>query len=108
MLPLALLPTTVALSVDGVTLDDATVTLLLRTASATSCCPLCGRPSQHVHSRYARHLHDLPYQGRQTVLALTARRFFCRNPECPRRLFCERLPGLAPRYAHCTARLTDT
>jgi transposase len=107
VLPLALLPATVALSVDGVALDDATVTLLLRTASATSCCPLCGQASQHVHSRYTRRIHDLPYQGRQTDLLLTARKFFCRNPGCPRTLFCERLPDLVARYAHSTARLMD-
>jgi transposase len=105
VLPLALLPATVALSVDGVVLDGAAVTLLLRTTSVTASCPLCGQPSHHVHSRYNRRIHDLPYQGRQTDLLLTARRFFCHNPVCPRRLFCERLPDLAPRYAHSTARL---
>jgi hypothetical protein len=34
MLPLALLPASAAMSVDGVLLDDAGVTLLLRTTSA--------------------------------------------------------------------------
>jgi transposase len=107
VLPLALLPGSVALSVDGVALDDSTVTLWLRTTAATACCPLCGQPSQRVHSRYTRQVRDLPYQGRQTVLQLTARKFFCDNAECPRKLFCERLPDLVPRYAHSAARLGD-
>ena len=108
MLPLALLPASVAVSIDGVVLDDATITLLLRTTSTTACCPGCGVSSHHVHSRYARTVRDLPYQGRPTTLRLTARKFFCRNPDCPRRVFCERLPDLVPRYARSTSRLTDS
>jgi len=107
MLPLALLPASIAVAVDGVVLDGGAVTLLLRATSATAACPLCGQPSRHVHSHYARTIHDLPLQGRPTTLRLTARKFFCRNPHCPRRLFCERLPDLVPRYAHSTARLMD-
>jgi transposase len=106
VLPLALLPTSVV-SLDGVVLDDASVTLLVRTASATACCPGCGQPSHHIHSRYVRTIRDLPFQGKQAVLRLTARKFFCRNPDCPRTVFCERLPDLVPRYARSTARLTD-
>jgi transposase len=52
-------------------------------------------------------IRDLPFQGKQAVLRLTARKFFCRNPDCPRTVFCERLPDLVPRYARSTARLTD-
>jgi transposase len=108
MLPLALFPASVVLSLDGVVLEDDAITLLLRTAATTACCPLCDVPSPHVHSRYVRTIRDLPYQGRPTLLHLTARRFFCRNPSCPRTLFCERLPDLLPRYARSTSRLTDS
>jgi transposase len=107
VLPLALLPASVAVSVDGVVLDDTTITLLLRTTSATASCPLCDHPSHHVHSRYARTVRDLPSLGKETVLLLTARKFFCRNPDCPREVFCERLPDLAPAYARSSSRLTD-
>jgi transposase len=107
VLPLALLPASVGVALDGVALDDATVTLSLRTTSATACCPGCGAPSHHVHSRYARTVRDLPSQGRRTVLRLTARKFFCRNPNCPRSVFCERLPDLAPPHARSSPRLAD-
>src|SRR5215211_9022 len=107
MQPLALLPASVALSVDGVAISASTVDLFLRTTSEVAGCPLCGRPSRHVHSRYARHVNDLPYQGRKTTLHLTARRFFCKNNDCSRVLFCERLPELVPGHGHATARLTD-
>jgi transposase len=108
MLPLALLPASIVVSVDGAVLDGGAVTLLVRATSATAACPLCGQPSRHVHSHYARTIHDLPLQGRPTTLRLTARKFFCRNPHCPRRLFCERLPDLVPRHARATSRLTDS
>ena len=107
MLPLALLPASVVVSIDGVVLDDSSVTLLLRTASATSRCPLCDRPSHHVHSRYARTVADLPSLGKRPVRLLSARKFFCDNGDCPREVFCERLPDLAPAYARSSSRLTD-
>src|SRR5688572_20608203 len=105
MQPLALLPPSVALSVDGVALSDSTVTLFLRTTSGTADCPLCGRPSRHVHSRYARQVNDLPYQGRATTLHLIARKFSCKNDDCARAVFCERLPDLVPKHARSTTRL---
>lgn len=107
MQPLALLPPSVELAVDGVALSDTTVTLFLRTTSGTADCPLCGRPSGHVHSRYVRHASDLPLQGRQTTLDLTARRFFCKNNDCPRAVFCERLPDLVSSRGRATTRLTN-
>lgn len=107
MLPLALMPASVAVSIDGVVLDDCTVILLLRTTSATASCPLCDQPSHHVHSRYARTIADLPSLGKKTVLLLTSRKFFCHNGDCPRKVFCERLPDLARAYARCSSRLTD-
>lgn len=105
MQPLALLPASVALSVDGLTIADSTVTLFLRTTSEVANCPLCGGPSRHVHSRYARRVSDLPYQGRATTLHLTARKFFCKNKDCPRAVFCERLPDLVASHGRSTARL---
>jgi transposase len=41
------------------------------------------------------------------ALRLLLRRFFCDRPDCPRRLFCERLPGLLDPYARTTGRLTQ-
>jgi transposase len=107
VLPLALLPASVALRVGGLVIDADTVTISLRAASASARCPDRAAPSPHVHSRYARTIRDLPSRGKATILRLTARKFFCRNPDCPRRVFCERLPDLVPRYARSTARLTE-
>jgi transposase len=37
--------------------------MLLRSAGARSRCPVCGRQSGRVHSRYSRHLSGLPWEG---------------------------------------------
>ena len=41
-------------------------------------------------------------------ILVSARKFFCFNPACERRIFTEPLPDLAARYARKTLRLADT
>ena len=48
---------------------------------------------------------DLPWGGHAVVLRLRVRRLFCDNARCERRIFAERLPGLAAPRARKTARL---
>jgi transposase len=76
----------------------------IRVASGAnrSRCPLCGLLSSRVHSRYLRTVSDLPWHGIYVVLEVRARRFFCDEASCERRIFCERLPEIAAR-----ARKTD-
>jgi transposase len=68
-------------------------------------CPVCSRLSTAIHSRYHRQPADLPVSGKAVRLRLTIRRFYCRNPSCPRRTFAERLPHLLGRHAQRTRRL---
>src|SRR5262245_2138776 len=96
------------LRLDRIAITDQAITLFLSSAGPTAPCPLCAQPPRHVHSHYTRLAHDLPIQGRSAVLRLTARRFFCRNQDCPRRVFCEPIPHLLTPYARSTTRLTDT
>jgi transposase len=96
------------LRLDRVEITDPTITLCLRTTAPTASCPLCAQPAQKVHSLFARAAHDLPLLGRPTLLRLTARRFFCPTADCPRRVFCERLPLLLAKNAQSTGRLIDT
>jgi transposase len=60
-----------------------------------------------MHSHYTRLLADLPWQGRIVVLQIQARRFRCRQPACPRRIFAERLPVAAEPQQRRTTRLAD-
>jgi transposase len=70
-------------------------------------CPDCGRTSRSVHSRYDRHLADLPSVGRTVSIHLRVRRFYCRNTTCPRQTFVERLPDLMASFARRTRRLAE-
>jgi transposase len=81
------------------------ITLTLRPRSRTAPCPLCGRRSGRIHSRYERTLADLPWGDHVVALRLRVRRLFCDNPRCERRIFAERLPGVAAPWSRKTARL---
>jgi transposase len=70
--------------------------------ASSSRCPLCGIVSSRLHSRYSRTVSDLPWHGISVTLEVRARRFFCDEASCERRIFCERLPEIAAR-----ARKTD-
>ncbi len=73
----------------------------------SSCCPLCAQASSQVHSQYQRTLRDVPCGGRSVVLRLSVRKFFCRNPDCPRKIFTERLPPFVEPHAQVTTRLFE-
>jgi transposase len=81
------------------------VTIITVPKPSQSACPLCGDVSERVHSHYNRTLADLPWQGRAVSIQVRARRFRCMHVGCPRRIFTERLPAVAPPRARRTARL---
>jgi transposase len=70
----------------------------------TSCCPLCAQPSSSLHCHYRRTLRDVPCAGRRVQLVLTVRKFSCRNPYCPRKVFAERFPAFVEPWARMTIR----
>lgn len=84
------------------------VTIAVESQIPYGICPLCAHRSAREHSRYTRHLGDLPWQGRSVRLLLLSRKFFCDFPACPRRIFVERLPDVTRAYARNTDRLIDT
>lgn len=102
---LSLLP--VGLAVERVTIAADRVIVAVHARAATAACPLCQRRSRRVHSRYVRRLGDLPWQGRVSRFELQVRRFRCPAPDCPRRIFAERLPAVALPRVQRTVRLAD-
>src|ERR671921_3006878 len=102
-----LLPDPALLTLDGISVRGEVIVFALRTVAPEAHCPLCGHPSQRIHSRYLRTLADLPWQGIPVRFHLVARKFFCDNPACQRRIFAEPLASVAQRYAHKTCRLAD-
>ena len=72
---------------------------------SSSLCPQCAMPSSAIHSSYHRHPRDLPCVGRPIRLVFTVRKFFCRNPNCCRKVFTERLPDFIEASSRLTKRL---
>ncbi|MGE5334730.1 MAG: ISL3 family transposase [Nitrososphaerota archaeon] len=81
------------------------ITVVLRACVGSRPCPVCGTRSERMHSRYVRQVADLPWLEIAVCLQLQVRRFFCDQPECPRTIFTERLPGVVAPYARRTVRL---
>ena len=97
-------PSSTELRVEQLTVTGDLITITASGRRETVPCPACGTTAMRVHSRYQRTLADLPWQGTRVRLAATVRRFFCDVAGCERRIFAERLPETAARYARCTGR----
>ena len=90
------------LHLESLSIEAESVTICVGASGVRSRCPVCGHGSSRAHSRYRRTVSDLPWHGISVTLKVRARRFFCDEPSCERRIFCERLPEVAAR-----ARKTD-
>jgi transposase len=88
-------------------ISDAPEELLVSVTShrSSSPCPQCAMPSSAIHSSYHRHPRDLPCIGRPIRLVFTVRKFFCRTPDCSRKVFTERLPDFIEASSRLTKRL---
>ena len=80
----------IGLVFDGVSDSMDSLILAVRSEAAEARCPLCATASSRIHSRYVRHVADLPSAGRKVRLRLLTRRFTCEAPHCRRRIFAER------------------
>lgn len=104
----ALLLSTSLLSLESYTIESGDCLLLnLFSTQTRVSCPLCGGLTHRIHSHYERTLADLPCVHFKLRLILQVRKFFCVNSECRRRIFTERLPGVAAPWARKTVRLIE-
>ena len=97
---------TAGLEIEGWSAEDGRVALRVAPTRPRARCPSCGGRSGRVHSRYRRTVADLPRHGVPVTLSVRARRFFCDEASCERRIFCERLPDVAA-HARKTERLEE-
>src|SRR6266567_8272150 len=102
-----LLPHLAGFSIERVTIADDVITIVAQSQTASAACPDCAGVSSRVHSRYIRHLADLPWGRRAIRLILQVRRFFCTRWTCARKTFAEALPGITERYARQTLQLKE-
>jgi len=81
------------------------VQVAARACTGEAVCTRCGTVSRRVHSSYRRRLADTAAGGREVLIDLQARRFFCDDPACSRTTFAEQVPGLTTRYGRRTSSL---
>jgi transposase len=87
--------------------DRKQITCTVSAIGAVASCPVCQMVTMRLHSHYKRSLADLPWAGIPVRIQLHVHRFFCDNPGCVRKIFNERLPGIAAPWARRTSRLAE-
>lgn len=107
MKPPTLLPCLAGIRIESIASNTSSIVLHLSAVAPAASCPLCGHISQRIHSHYSRTLADLPWNRVAVRIHLKARKFYCDQPDCKRRIFTEPLPELAARYARKTNRLQE-
>jgi transposase len=101
------LPLPQGLRMTKVCQGEASLLIQVISEQLSANCSLCGQSSNAVHSRYRRQLKDVPCGGQAVCLQLTVHKFFCRNPQCPRKIFTERIPQFVKPWAQTTVRFTQ-
>jgi hypothetical protein len=86
------------LRVGGVVSHAKRVVIRAAVESERAPCSVCGVPARRVHSSYQRQLVDPAIAGREAMIELTVRRFFCDNTACGRKTFVEQVSGLTTRF----------
>lgn len=89
------------------TIKDKDVLVVTAAGSGARRCPDCGTASTSRKGGYVRQLQDLPVQGIAVRLEVRMTRWRCRNDECERRSFVERLEKSAPCHARRTRRVSE-
>lgn len=100
----ALLPAHSDLVLESLRIEPTFVEASVRGRAAAQPCPSCSQRTSRVHSRYERVLRDLPWRGTPVKIRFLARRFFCDNALCARKIFSEQIDELGPRHAQSTPR----
>ena len=103
------LPSTQLLQIESYEMDTASHHLSISVSSTQTVaqCPVCGDFSGRIHSRYERTLTDLPCVHFTLIWLVQVCKFFCSNPNCARRIFCERISKVAAPWARKTVRLME-
>ena len=85
-------------------LEDMNLFYVIEVHSSSAKCPSCFTPSTRSHSRYSREIKDMPQGGRNVTMKVFMHKWFCDAPDCPRKIFTERLSWLKP-YSRRTDRM---
>jgi transposase len=102
VIPTSVIPE--GLFITGLDRTENSLTIQVRTFGTRARCPLCHQSSTRLQGRYHRTLVDLPWADHPVYLQVTVRKFYCTNPSCSRKVFAERLDGVAEAHARRTLR----
>src|SRR5450631_3471663 len=72
--------------VTGINRGGTVVIVTVENKQKSSKCPDCNEISKLVQSYYWRRRMDLPLLSNETWIGLKARKFYCRNKECSRKI----------------------
>jgi transposase len=95
------------LTVEQIMVEEKRIDLFIESTASKAFCPKCQVESTEVHSQYNRYPVDLAWADRAVVFNLSVKRFFCHNPDCPKRTFAEQFPGVVRPYARKTNRVIE-
>src|SRR5690242_13075960 len=101
----SIIPEWSGVEIDGFETDKLQITIYAHSIAQVACCPVCKQASTAVHSGYDRHPSDMSAWRKKVRWVIGVRRFFCRNHDCKRKVFCERLAPRLPAYARRTSDL---
>jgi transposase len=107
MIPLALLPISDLVDLQSLEREEGRFLLALKTKCTHDFCPDCGEKSTNRHSTYMRKLMDLPWAGIPVRVNLQVYKYYCKNENCHRKIFAQRMGEKIKPYARRTHRLTE-
>jgi len=102
----SIIPEWPGVEIDDLESDTIQITIYAHSRAQVAYCPVCKQPSTAIHSGYDRHPSDVSAWRKKVRWVIGVRRFFCRNNDCKRKVFCERLIPRLQVYARRTSDLT--
>jgi transposase len=84
--------------------EEDGIKLFAKSNSFYSICPKCHAASVNYHSTYTRTIQDLPINLNIAKAEVIAYKYYCMNPDCTQKVFCEPL-SFASRYQRRTEEL---
>jgi transposase len=86
---------------------DNQAALFVQSRRALGTCPSCQQSSSKLHSYYYRKINDLPAFGNKVCLKVKAKKWFCQNVDCSRKIFTERFAHFIQPFKRCSDRLRE-
>ena len=102
-----LFPDIAFLEVDKLSIASSSLHLFLHSTQNASCCPQCHVYSEKKQSLYCRQIQGFPLGIYTCRIHLQAHRFYCQNPRCARKIFCERFPSQIQSYQRCLDQVNE-